>query len=84
MATQYALYAYLLPQETFRVDDKVRMKVPMTTVLVHRHGLYATLDLARWWAINTNGVWQNGDDGPRRAFYPRHVISYFAIEDVEV
>lgn len=78
----YDLHAYLLPHEMFRVIDGARIMAPVTTQPKHRHGRYDTKDLARWWAINANGVWHGGDTGPRDTFYPKHMICHFKIEEV--
>jgi hypothetical protein len=52
----------------------------MTGAGKHRHGSYATHQLAEWWAINAKGVWVGGDLGPHNVFVPLHRVYYWAIE----
>jgi hypothetical protein len=66
----FDLYAYVRPQ----------VLAAMTGAGKHRHGSYATHQLAEWWAINAKGVWVGGDLGPHNVFVPLHRVYYWAIE----
>jgi hypothetical protein len=86
--TKYQLWAvvreqYYLKERHHNGRSFVSSK-PCTTSSRHLHGTYDTHQLAEWWAINSKGVWHDGETGPKARFYQATSVAYWEIEAVEV